>query len=140
MAGDVEYPLVQASWETRGYWEGAGRGELVLQRCTACGTVQHKPRAVCATCLAGDPEHFVASGRGQVYTFTVTHQNQMPPFRDAVPYVMAYVALEEGPRLLTHIVGCEPSAVRIGLPVVVDFQAQARDDGEVFAVPRFRPA
>jgi uncharacterized OB-fold protein len=140
MAGELQHPLVAASWETRGYWEGAGRGELVLQRCRACGAVQHKPRAVCATCLAGDPEHFVATGRGQVYTYTVTHQNQAPPFRDALPYVMAYVELEEGPRLLTHIVGCEPAAVTVGLPVVVDFQPQARDDGEVFAVARFRPA
>jgi uncharacterized OB-fold protein len=138
--GELQHPAVQASWETRGYWEGAGRGELVLQRCRACGTVQHRPRGVCATCLAGEPESFVASGCGRVHTFTVTHQNQVPPFRDAVPYVMAYVELDEGPRLLTHVVGCEPAEVRIGLPVVVDFQPQVRDDGEAFAVPRFRPA
>jgi len=136
----LQHPLVQASWETRGYWEGAARGELVLQRCRACGIVQHKPRGVCATCLAGDPESFVASGRGRVHTFTITHQNQVLPFRDAVPYVMAYVELDEGPRLLTHVVGCDPADVRIGLPVVVDFQAQVRDDDEAFAVPRFRPA
>lgn len=140
MPGELTHPLVYASWETRGYWEGAGRGELVLQRCRACGTVQFKPRAVCATCLAGDPEHFVASGRGRVHTFTVTNQNQAPPFRDAVPYVMAYVELEEGPRLLTNIVGCDPADVRIGMDVVADFATQPREDGEAFAVPRFRPA
>lgn len=134
------HPLVSASWETRGYWEGAGRGELVLQRCRACATVQHKPRAVCATCLSGDIEHFVASGKGTVYTFTVTEQNMVPPFAGAVPYVMGYVALAEGPRLLTHIVGCAPADVRVGMDVVVDFQPQERDDGERFAVPRFRPA
>jgi uncharacterized OB-fold protein len=75
-----------------------------------------------------------------VYTFTVTHQNQQPPFRDACPYVMAYVELDEGPRLLTHIVGRDPANVEVGMPVVVDFQPQQRDDGEAFAVPRFRPA
>jgi len=112
----------------------------VLQRCRACHVVQHKPRGICATCLSSDIEHFVASGRGQIYTFTVTHQNQVPPFAAAVPYAMAYVELDEGPRLLTHIVGCEPGAVRIGQNVVVDFQPQERDDGELFAVPRFRPA
>jgi uncharacterized OB-fold protein len=95
---------------------------------------------VCATCLSGDIEHFVASGRGTVYTFTVTEQNMAPPFRDAVPYVMAYVQLEEGPRLLTHIVGCDPDAVTVDMAVVVDFQPQERADGEAFAVPRFRPA
>ena len=136
---DIEHPLPYASWESRAYWEGCGRGELVLQRCNDCGVVQHKPRGVCASCLSGDVEHFVASGRGEVHTFTVTNQNQAPAFRDACPYVLAYVELVEGPRLLTNIVGCDPSEVRIGLAVVADFATQDRDDGEAFAVPRFTP-
>jgi uncharacterized OB-fold protein len=137
---DLTHPLPYASWETRGWWEGAGRGEVVLQRCTACGLVQHKPRALCAKCLTDTIEPFVASGRGTVHTFTVTRQNMVPPFRDHLPYVMAYVELEEGPRVLTDIVGCEPEQVRIGLPVVADFAHQERDDDEALAVPRFRPA
>ena len=137
---ELQHPLVSASWETRGYWEGAGRGELVVQRCRNCHTFQHRPRAICATCLSGDVEHVVATGKGTIYTFTVTEQNQAPPFAAACPYVMAYVQLEEGPRLLTHIIGCDPTDVRIGMPVVVDFQPKPRDDGEAFAVPRFRPA
>jgi uncharacterized OB-fold protein len=95
---------------------------------------------VCASCLSGEIEHFVASGRGHVHTFTVTHQNQMPGFREACPYVLAYVQLEEGPRLMTNIVGCDPADVRIDMPVEVSFAIQERDDGEAFAVPRFRPA
>ena len=140
MPGELRHPLPYASWETRGYWEGAGRGELVLQRCRDCGVVQHKPRAVCATCLSGDIEHFVASGRGQVHTYTITNQNQLLPFRDACPYVLAYVELEEGPRVLTNIVGVDPAEVRIGQAVIADFWAGDRDDGEAIAVPRFRPA
>ena len=70
--GEIKHPPTAASWETRGYWEGADRGELVLQRCRDCQTVQHRPRAVCASCLSSEIEHFVASGRGTVYTFTVT--------------------------------------------------------------------
>ena len=139
MPSELRHPLPYASWETRGYWEGAGRGELVLQRCRSCGVVQHRPRAVCASCLSGDIEHFVASGRGQVHTYTVTNQNQQLPFRDACPYVLAYVELEEGPRLLTNIVGVDPADVHIGQPVVVDFWSGERDDGEALAVPRFRP-
>ena len=144
---EFQHPAPAASQETRAYWEGCGRHELVLQRCRACGVVQHRPRAVCASCLSGELQHFRASGRGEVHTFTVTHQNGVPPFRDALPYVLAYVELEEGPRLMTNIVGCEPAAVSIGMPVVVDFadvdDKSARELGEVggaFAVPRFRPA
>jgi uncharacterized OB-fold protein len=150
---DLQHPKPTASWETRAYWEGCGRHVLVLQRCRDCGAVQHRPRAVCAGCLSSSIEHFEASGRGSVYTYTVTHQNGVPPFRDALPYVLAYVELDEGPRLMTNIVGCEPDSVEIGMPVAVDFwdikaeeQAGARDGkpgsdraGEAFAVPRFRP-
>jgi len=135
MAKELEYPRPVADWETRGYWEGAGRHELVLQRCRVCRAVQHRPRAQCAKCL-GAIEHFVASGRGTVYTFTVTEQNQVPPFRDAVPYVLAYVQLEEGPRLMTHVVGCAPDEVRIGMPVRAEF----RTANDSLGVPVFRPA
>ena len=136
MAKEIQHPRPYASWETRGYWEGCGRGELVLQRCRACKTVQHRPRAVCASCLSGEIEHFVASGRGSVYTYTITNQNQAPGFREACPYVLAYVDLEEGPRLLTNIVGCQPADVSIGMSVAVD---SAPAEGGL-AVPRFRPA
>ncbi len=139
MMAEIQHPLPNASWETRGYWEGAGRGEIVLQRCRSCSTVQHKPRGVCATCLSGDIEHFVASGRGTVYTFTVTNQNMAKGFAEACPYVMAYVTLEEGPRVLTNIVGCDPDTVIVGMKVTADFATQERDDGEAFAVPRFTP-
>ena len=136
MAEEFQHPSPYPDWETRGYWEGCGRHELVLQRCRACRTVQHRPRAVCATCLSSDIEHFVASGRGTVYTSSVTNQNQAPPFAGSCPYVLAYVELEEGPRILTNIVGCEPEAVSIGMPVQVDFY----DVEGGLAVPRFCPA
>lgn len=139
MAQEIQHPRPAADWETRAWWEGCGRGELVLQRCNSCDIVQFRPRAVCAKCLSNDLEHFVASGRGHIYTFTVTYQNQVPPFREACPYVLAYVELEEGPRLMTNIVECDPESVTVGMPVVADFQAVESKHGDVFAVPRFRP-
>ena len=66
---------------------------------------------------------------------SIIRQNQIPAFASACPYVLAYVDLEEGPRLLTNLVGCEPDSVAVGMPVQVEFV----DTGE-FAVPRFRPA
>ena len=131
-----EYKTPPVDWETRAYWEGAGRGELILQRCRACNTVQHRPRGLCATCLSDEIEHFVASGRGEVYTYSVVRQNQMPAFRDAVPYIVAYVQLEEGPQLLTNIVDCDPETVSVGMAVQADFVATE----EGLGVPRFVPA
>jgi uncharacterized OB-fold protein len=132
---EITHPEPWADWETRGYWEGAARGEIVLQRCGQCGAVQHRPRALCAACLSDEIEHFEASGRGSVYTYTITNQNMAPGFREACPYVLAYVDLAEGPRLLTNVVGCPPEDVAIGMPVVADFA----DCEHGLAVPRFRP-
>lgn len=137
---DPTYEAPAVDWESRAWWEGAGRGELVLQRCRACKTVQHRPRGICATCLSDDIEHFVATGRGTVYTYSVVRQNQMPAFAKAVPYVVAYVQLEEGPQLLTNIVGCDPDSVTIDMPVRVDFVPTPSKTGEALGVPRFVPA
>jgi len=132
----ITYRTPPVDWETRAYWEGAGRGELVLQRCRDCGVVQHRPRGLCVTCLSSGIEHFVASGRGEIYTFSIVRQNQMPGFRDHLPYVVAYVALEEGPQILSHVVGCDPDAVTIGMPVQAEFVSTEEGRG----VPRFVPA
>ena len=138
---DFQHPKPSASWETRAYWEGCGRHELVLQRCRACQVVQHRPRGLCVSCLSDEIEYFVASGRGEVYTYSVVRQNQMAAFRDAVPYVVAYVELEEGPQLLTNIVGCDPDSVSIGMPVRVDFVQTGVEPGDdALGVPRFVPA
>jgi uncharacterized OB-fold protein len=135
-AKEIQYKTPATDWQTLAYWEGCGRGELVLQRCGDCGVVQHRPRGLCASCLSSELEHFVASGRGTVYSFTITLQNVVPQFRGACPYVLAYVDLEEGIRLLTNIVGCDPESVQIGMALKVDFVATSPG----LAVPRFIPA
>ena len=137
MSGEIKYPTPGIDWESRAFWEGCRRHELILQRCAACAVVQHRPRAVCASCLSGDLEHFRASGRGTIHTFTVTRQNHARGFREALPYILAYVELEEGPRMLTNIVGCSSEEVRIGMHVEVDFVDL--DDGEL-SIPRFKAA
>jgi uncharacterized OB-fold protein len=77
----------------------------------------------------------LSSGKGTVYTFTATYQNQAPGFRESLPYVLAYVTLDEGVQMLTNIVDCKPDEVRIGMPVEVTF-VDVNDD---VAVPFFRP-
>jgi hypothetical protein len=121
--------------ESRGYWEACRRHEFVLQRCRACSTVRHYPRALCPACLSADTEWLRASGRATVYSFTVMHQNQAPGFRDRLPYVLAVVELDEGIRILTNIVECPVESVRIGMPVEVVFE----DLSDEVALPQFRP-
>ena len=128
-------PLPRIDEETRGFWEALARHELYVQRCRDCGTRRFYPRALCPACLSDSTEWQRASGRGTVYTFTVTRQNQSAGFRDALPYVLAVVELEEGVRLMTNLIGCAPDAVRIGMPVEVVFE----DVTPEVTLPMFRP-
>ena len=79
-------PLPRIDEESRGWFEGLARHELWLERCGSCGTIRFYPRAVCTVCLSSEIVWERASGRGTVYTFTVTYQNQSAGFRDALPY------------------------------------------------------
>lgn len=135
---DTKYtkPLPRIDEESKGFWEACQRRELYVQRCRDCGALRHYPRALCPTCLSDRTEWLRCSGCGTVYTFTVTFQNQAPGFRDALPYVMAYVDLDEGVRMLTNIVGCAPDAVRVGMRVEVVFE----DVTPSITLPKFKPA
>jgi uncharacterized OB-fold protein len=119
------------------FWKGLKAHELRLQRCRSCRQAFFYPRNVCPHCLSGDVEWFHASGRGRVHTFVVNHLPGRNFPLDA-PYVIAVVELEEGPRLLTNLVGVEPdpAKIRCEMPVVIEYV----DVTEEFTLPRFRPA
>ena len=121
--------------ESRGYWEALARHELYFQRCRDCGRKRFYPRAVCPNCLSSATEWVRAKGRGTVYSFTVTYQNQAPGFRDELPYVLAIVELAEGVRLMTNIVECAPDRVLIGMGVEIVFD----DCTPEITLPKFRP-
>ncbi len=128
-------PLPRIDDESKGFWEACQRHELYIQQCRACGSRRYYPRAVCPTCLSDSTEWLRCSGRGTIYTFTVTYQNQSPGFRDELPYVLAYVELEEGVRLLTNIIGGDVEALRIGMAVEVVFE----DVTPEVTLPKFKP-
>jgi uncharacterized OB-fold protein len=94
-------------------------GTLRLQRCEDCATWRHPARVLCGRCGSARWQWAETSGRGTVYTWTVTHQALVPPFAGDEPYAVVVVELAEGPRLVTAVRGVEPSALRLGLPVVV---------------------
>jgi uncharacterized OB-fold protein len=103
------------------FWEAAAQDRLVLPRCRTCETFIWYPRSFCPDCHAGDVEWTSASGHGTVYSYTVSHRGP-GPWADRAPYVIAYVELDEGPRVLTNLVGANPEAVRIGDRVTAVFE------------------
>jgi uncharacterized protein len=98
------------------FWSAAAEGKLLIQHCPSCGSRQFYPRSMCTTC-GTDPEWEEATGRGTVYTFTVIRQQGAEPFKGEVPYVVAMIALDEGPMMMGNVTGCPPEAVSIGLVV-----------------------
>jgi 3-oxo-4,17-pregnadiene-20-carboxyl-CoA hydratase alpha subunit len=123
-----------ANFDTKPFWDGCAAGTLLLQQCSACRAYRHPPSPICANCL-GDRHAWVpASGRGTVYTFVVVREARRG-WDKAVPYVLAVVELEEGPRILTDLVNLAPEDVRIGMPVEVTF---AELDGTT-KLPLFQP-
>jgi uncharacterized OB-fold protein len=128
-------PLPLPDEDSRPFYEGAALGKLMLMRCTACGTPRTPSRQHCDECLSPDYEWFEASGRGAVRTFGVMHQRYHPGFAADIPYVVAIIELEEGPRMVANVLGTSPEDIRVGLPVVVEWEHH--DD---VTIPRFRIA
>ena len=91
-----------------------------LQECKSCGHRQFYPRAVCTDC-GDDVDWLTCSGRGTVHTFTVIRQNHAKPFKDELPYVVAIVELEEGPRMMGNVTGIDADDMQIGEAVEVYF-------------------
>ena len=121
--------------DSQPFWEATKNHELKYQKCNACGNVVFYPRRHCTKCGSADLAWHTSAGRGTVYTFSIVKQNRSPMFADLVPYVLAYVDLEEGFRIMTNIVGTEPEQVKVGQRVRVRWD----DQGEV-SLPFFEPA
>jgi uncharacterized OB-fold protein len=129
-----EGPLPRPDKDSQAYWDAARRHELVLQRCSECNRFRFYPRSICPYCLSDQFEWRRASGRGAIYSFTIIHRPPVPAFRDRVPYVLALIDLEEGVRMMSNVVDCDPHSVEIGMAVEVIFE----DITEEITLPKFR--
>ncbi|MDE3074773.1 MAG: Zn-ribbon domain-containing OB-fold protein [Chloroflexota bacterium] len=128
--------LPAASALTQPYWDGARQHKLMFQQCRACGTNWHPPMPICPECHSRDIGWIEAGGHGIVYSFTIVHHPTHPAFQEKVPYVVAIVQLDEGPRVVTNILNCDVHAVHGGMSVSVTYQ----DVTDSLSLPQFEPA
>lgn len=128
-------PLPRVNETTRPYWDAAREGRLLIQRCRACALFIHYPRPWCPGCWSTALDWVEASGRGRVVTYTIVHQAPFAAYAGDVPYVLAVIALAEGPQMMANVVGVAPAEVRIDLEVEVTFEERAGG----FRVPQFQP-
>lgn len=130
---DPTRPLPQPTDLTRPYWQAAARGELHLQQCQDCQRWQFYPRPFCLHCESEALQWRAASGLGRIYTYTVNHRAPNPFMKQRLPYVVAIVELDEGPRLMANIQGEGALEAGIGKRVKVLFEAVS----EELALPQF---
>jgi len=116
----------QSNIEIQPFWDATATGQLLLKQCNTCGEVHYYPRTICPFCFSDDTIWIEASGQGVVYSYSVIR-------RAEVPYVIAYVTLQEGPTMMTNIIDCDIDSVRIDMAVKVSFV----DTGEGTALPMF---
>jgi len=119
---DYRKPLPRLDDANRPFWDGARAGEVRMQRCAGCGTMRFPAARYCAKC-GGDKSEWVATGgRGTVESWCLFHKPYFEGFADEVPYNVAVVRLDEGPRLFTNIVDAPAGGLKIGMRVEATFE------------------
>jgi uncharacterized OB-fold protein len=134
MLDRYDRPLPIITETEKGFWQGAKRHQLMLYRCSNCGSY-YNPPTHCLACDIPQMGWVRASGKGKVYTYIVYHVAYHTSWQKYLPYNVAWVELEEGPLIMTGIVGCKLEEISIGMPVEVTFE----DVTEEITLPKFKP-
>lgn len=136
---DISKPLPAITTEAKPFWDAAAQQKLLIQRCQDCNAWVWTPRPSCNECGSEKVQWTQMNGKGEVYSFTVIRQvvgrAASKAFEPDIPYVIAWVDLDEGPRLITNIIGCPVEDVKLGMKVTVQFDQAA----EKVWLPKFRP-
>ena len=128
-------PLPTPNADSRPYWDAAQQGRLVVQHCTACGTVQAVPRGCCGACQSPVLEWRDSALRGTVASFSVVHRGPTAAFRDSTPYVLALIDVAGGVRLMLNIIGPGREETQIGEEVEITFEPRGE---AAFQMPQAR--
>jgi uncharacterized OB-fold protein len=136
VGGDIARPLPRLEGLAGEFYAHCRRRELRFQRCGGCSAWRHVPREMCPRCGSWDWSWERSSGRGRVFTWTVVVRALHPAFTGDCPYAPVVVEMEEGVRILSHVVDCPPDALAIDMPVEVDFEERSPE----VTLPVFRRA
>lgn len=120
-AGPLTLGLYQPSPETREYWRGVERHELLLRFCPRCNRMYHPKRIICSDCGASDLTWRRSSGSGRVYSFSEIHRAPTEVFAVNTPYTNGIVELSEGVHLFTRLIP-DPGPIAIDAPASLEFR------------------
>lgn len=115
MTGEIKAILPKPTADSAPFWEGCDRGELLLARCGGCGHRFYYPRRLCPKCGCGSIGFEPSAGTGTVFSFSEVRVSFYGPAWDSqLPYTVVLVDLDEGPRMLSRLIGNGRSNVRVG--------------------------
>jgi uncharacterized OB-fold protein len=127
-------PVPNPPPESRPFWAAAAEHRLLMPKCRSCGKFWFPPSILCTHCTSDDTTWEEVSGKGKVFSFVVFHRVYHPAFAKEVPYTVGVVELDEGPRMLSNVVGVAPDQVRCGMPVTVVYD----DVTDSCSLPKFK--
>ena len=129
-------PLPIVDEDTAPYWEYCQKHELRMQKCSQCGYIRFPVSIVCPKCHSIEAEWAKLGGKGKVYSFIVQRQAFHPGYQNDLPYTVAIIQLDEGPRMESNLEGCKAEDIKIDMPVELFFD----DVTEDVSLPKFKPA
>jgi uncharacterized protein len=129
-------PIPPVDTDNAEFWAGCHRHELLMQKCAQCNEYRYPPRPICPKCLSMNFDWIKMSGKGEIYSFTIVRRPLSPEWETDIPYTIGVVKLDEGPRMVSNIVGCKPEDIKIGMKVAVIFDDVTAD----ITLPKFKPA
>ncbi len=132
---NYDKPLPNMDPEDRPFWESVKAHAMKVQCCADCGKWCFLPKPICPHCLSEKLEWKKVSGRGKVWASTVQHHPAGDSWKDALPLNISIVELDEGVRMVSNVVECPPSDVKIGMPVEVIYN----DVTDEITLHQFRP-
>ena len=132
----LEYhkPLPYIHEQTQTFWEGTKKHELRIPKCEECNRFFFYPRSICPYCFSDEIKWVKVSGRGKIYSFTISHRAPSPAFKGDIPFNIAIIELDEGIRMLSNIIECSNDDLAINMPVEVVFD----DVTAEITLPKFR--
>ncbi len=121
---------------TQPFWDAARAGRLEVQKCGSCGKLRFPPAKICDECMSGETTWVRVSGRGTVWSMCELPRLYFKGFEPEMPYTVALVRLDEGPRMHSNLVGIACDRIKIGMRVEAVFEPAT----DTVTLVKFRPA
>ena len=134
MSIEMKKPLPVVQPWSEPFWEGTKNGKLFIQHCKDCDSNIFYPRKICPECWSDNLDWIESCGKGTISTFSTAYTLVEPCFEDELPYTLGFIDLDEGIRMMSRIVDCEPEYITLGMRVEVTFVER-----EDFMMPYFKP-